>query len=64
MKSAILWGGTNMQQVRIARDITSFDVEIDSLTEESLHERYLRLMREFSDEVDDADASTAEPNNE
>jgi hypothetical protein len=41
-----------MQQVRLARDVTSFELEIETLTEESLHERYVRLKRELDQELD------------
>jgi hypothetical protein len=34
-------------QVRLTEDVTSFEFDIDTLTDESLHERYLRLRRDL-----------------
>jgi hypothetical protein len=37
-----------MKQVKLTADMTSFEVDLDPVTEESLDERYLRLMREWA----------------
>jgi len=46
-------------QVRLAEDVTSFEFEIDTLTDESFHERYLRLKRDLGVAVDPGTTSSS-----
>jgi hypothetical protein len=42
-----------MLKVKLAHDVTSFEFEVESITNESLHDRYLRLVRERAAESQD-----------
>lgn len=39
-----------MSTVKLSRNITSFELEIETISMESLYERYLRLKRELAEE--------------